>query len=268
MPVSSLLRSWLAVLLLALPPVSAGANALEARVIAASARYLGTPYALDPLGEGAGPDPDPRIDRRRVDCVTFVEQVLAEALAPTPEAILPTLLRIRYRDGVVGFARRNHYFVADWLPNNAWLVTDLTDAVGGRRVRRMTKWIDRAPLFRARGVVPTRDPHAARGVTLAPALQTTTYLPRSEALTLLDRRNRRLPSVTIAVFVQDRPGIFAAHTGFLLAGESGSVLRHASRRAGRVLDEPLARYLKTAPARVVGLKVVGLRPAAAVPPRR
>jgi hypothetical protein len=207
------------------------AHRLPDRVRAASARYLGTPYARDPLGEGCGPDADPLYDRRRVDCVTFVEQALAEALAPCPDAVLPTLLRIRYHQGRVAYACRNHHFVADWLPHNAWLVRDVTEAVGGARVRRMTKRIDQKVL-------------------------TTGYVPRAEVPAVLSR----LPDVAIAVLVQNRPGIFAAHTGFLLRDGNAITLRHASQHRGKVVDEPLCDYLQRAPARIVGLKVLALRP--------
>src|SRR5829696_1802391 len=37
---------------------------LHARIESVSAKYLGTRYAADPLGEGFGPDADPLFDRR------------------------------------------------------------------------------------------------------------------------------------------------------------------------------------------------------------
>jgi hypothetical protein len=227
---------------------------LSERVRAASVRYLGTPYVRDPLGEGLGVDPDPLYDRRRVDCVTFVEQALAEALAPRPAEVLPTLLRLRYREGHVAFTGRNHHFVADWLPHNAWLVTDLTNALGSPHVRRMTKRIDRAALFASAGVKPGGRP-AGEAAAPPPEERSTTYIPRDKAPALL----ARLPDVSIAVFVQDRPGIFAAHTGFLIRGGHTVTLRHASQRQKRVVDEPLLDYLKRAPKRIVGLKVLGLK---------
>jgi len=40
------------------------------------------------------------------------------------------LQRIRYRDGVIGVATRNHYTEADWNLANRWLVTDVTATLG------------------------------------------------------------------------------------------------------------------------------------------
>jgi N-acetylmuramoyl-L-alanine amidase-like len=227
------------------------AELLAARIAAVSARYLGTPYAADPLGEGPGngPDPDPLMDRQRVDCVTFVEQVLAEAVAPGQEAVLPTLVRLRYLDGHVGIGWRNHFFVADWLPHNRWLVEDVTEAVGGPAVRRMTKTIDRASLLRSRGA-------PSEACRMAPERLTRTYIPRAAVPGVL----ARIPPAALAVFVSGRPDLCAAHTGLLLARDGQCMLRHASQRRRRVMDEPLLRFLEHAPARIVGLKVYAIHP--------
>src|SRR5438094_952237 len=57
------------------PPQSLAA--LTQRIVSISARYRGTPYRRDPLGEGpAGTiDRDPLICTTGVDCQTYVEQV-------------------------------------------------------------------------------------------------------------------------------------------------------------------------------------------------
>ena len=83
------------------------------RFVEASALFLGKSYAGGPLGEGEGasPDPDPRVDFERADCVTYLEQSLALALTPAGDAppaagadgFLRRLDSIRYRDGQVGF---------------------------------------------------------------------------------------------------------------------------------------------------------------------
>src|SRR5258706_453940 len=78
-----------------------GKLSLVERVNRVSARFLGTRYVRDPLGEGskAGEDPDPLVDLARVDCVTFVEQVLALAQRPTLAEGVTLLQRYRYARG-------------------------------------------------------------------------------------------------------------------------------------------------------------------------
>jgi hypothetical protein len=225
---------------------------LTRRINSIGARYLGTPYRADPLGEGpAGRiDRDPLLCTSGVDCQTFVEQVLAEAEVGRPEEVLPLLTRIRYRDGVVGFETRNHYMVSDWLPQNHWLIRDITARVAGPLARTMEKVIDRAAFFRSRGA-----PELGQG--LAPERSRTLYIPRAS----LPRVAARIPDGAVLIWVQDRPGIMAAHCGFAVRPPRQPLLfRHASQRRGRVLDEPLLDYARRAPARIVGVKVCQAAP--------
>jgi hypothetical protein len=224
-------------------------SALAVRIARVSGGYLGTSYRLDPLGEGPSGDVDrdPLFDRRRVDCLTFVEQVLAEATAPSKSDFMARLQRIRYHDGVVSFRTRNHYTVTDWLPHNAWLVEDVTRALGGTRTERMVKLIDHSAFFRRHGCDP-----AGAGKDRSE----TRYIPR-EAVSVLAVR---IPSATLAIFVQRRPGIIAAHCGWLLRLPGRPlILRHASRRHGRVVDEPFLDYLSRQPRNIAGVKLCVIR---------
>jgi hypothetical protein len=220
---------------------------MGARIVSVSARYLGTPYRLDPLGEGpnGSPDSDPLISHTAVDCQTFVEQVLAEAMAARPDDSLPLLTRIRYRGGVVGFGTRNHYMVTDWLPQNRWFLRDLTAHLGVQQVRSMEKVIDRAAFFRSRGAVElARNAGRERSRTV--------YIPRGAVQGMAGR----IPNGAVLIWVQDRPGIIAAHCGLAVRHADGRLMfRHASQRQRRVVDESLEEYLRRAPLRIVGLKV-------------
>jgi hypothetical protein len=66
------------------------------RVVAASGKFLGTPYLESPLGEGEGPDPDPQERYDAVDCLTFVEETLALSLASSAEEVPAILSDVRY----------------------------------------------------------------------------------------------------------------------------------------------------------------------------
>jgi hypothetical protein len=244
----------MAILLGILEPTQARLTptALTDRIVAISARYRGTPYRRDPLGEGptGAIDRDPLICTTGVDCQTYVEQVLAEAIAPRPADVLACLTRIRYHDGVVGFGTRNHYMVSDWLPHNRWLIRDLTDEVGGKTTRPMEKRIDRAAFFRAHGA-----PDLGRGIP--PERSRTTYIPRAA----LPAVAARIPTAAVLIWVQDRPGIIAAHCGFAIRDAHGALLlRHASERLGRVVDEPLLSFARHASPHIIGVKVCCAEP--------
>jgi D-alanyl-D-alanine carboxypeptidase/D-alanyl-D-alanine-endopeptidase (penicillin-binding protein 4) len=215
---------------------------------AVSRRHLGTRYRLDPLGEGPGGsvDRDPLSTWEAVDCVTYVEQCLAEALAPAGQPAADLLRRIRYHDGVVSFETRNHYMLADWLPHNHAIVEEITGRVGGSACRRIEKTIDRAALLRARG----GDPRAGG----APEHLVVRYLPRGAVAAHLGS----IPDGSLLILVSSRPGIDAAHVGFVFARGRDRIFRHASQRRGRVIDEPLLQFLATAPRQMIGIEVCAI----------
>ena len=106
--------------------------------------FVGTPYAPGTL-EVAGQE-DVVVNFQELDCVTFVENILAlsrfirvndrEILGSesrTREAYRGALREIRYRGGrIEGYASRLHYF-SDWIRDNEdkGLVEELTQEMGG-----------------------------------------------------------------------------------------------------------------------------------------
>lgn len=204
-------------------------KSLTERIDAVSARALGTPYFLGPLGEGPGApfDTKPLMDLTRVDCVTFCEQTLALALSPDYATAQKTLQRIRYKQGEIAMETRNHYFMADWIPHNAWLVSEITPQLPGH------VWLERTishrQLFANNNYagIQVREPDR----TLKKA-----YVPD----TALNGLEKHLRSGDIAVLIQDAPGIFAAHTGIMIQKSDGSwVLRNAtSLDPKQVVDTP------------------------------
>lgn len=81
-------------------------------------------------------------DTKEADCVTFTERCIALACArdwPTYYRILQCL---RYKDGVVDVLEKNFFPLADWVPNNAWLLDDLTDHLSAP-VRTFNLEVDR-----------------------------------------------------------------------------------------------------------------------------
>lgn len=105
---------------------------LRKRVAALARKNIGQPYELFLLGEFPYEtyDTQPLFSLAKSDCVVFVEHTYAMALSASWEEFFWMLQRIRYRDGVIGTATRNHYTEADWNVANRWLVTDVTAALG------------------------------------------------------------------------------------------------------------------------------------------
>lgn len=107
--------------------------------------FLGAPYKLlaepkctaltiQQLLEFLAYDDQFTVDLTSFDCVTFVETILAIVLAKIAinlesfmQIVRNNLLSLQYQHGIVSFLRRNHYFMCvDWIPNNQWVVTDIT----------------------------------------------------------------------------------------------------------------------------------------------
>ena len=117
-------------------------RSLDARLLGIGEQLVGTPYAHSPLGEGEGQDPDPRLRLDRVDCLTFVETVMALAFSSSVEDVVHVLDSIRYRSRP-DYASRNHLMEAEWLPSNAakGMVRDVTAQLGGEGVIQDAKVI-------------------------------------------------------------------------------------------------------------------------------
>lgn len=222
------------------PPEAVSPRRLEAL----SRAYLGVPYKLDCLGEGSGPDRDPLYTRQSCDCQTLVEQVLAEALAPSVGGLEPAVRLIRYRGSEVSLNNRYHYCIPDWL-QNPWPARDATAKVGGSAVRTLRRRIDRATYLSGRG-----GGDEARRMHVQQV--TTEYIPRAAVGQLL----AQIPDGSIIVFVLNRPDIVSGHLGFVFRHGSEVTLRQASQTRHRVIDEPLSTYLARMPRSFIGIKVL------------
>ncbi|MFN8178248.1 MAG: DUF1460 domain-containing protein [bacterium] len=236
---------------------------LSDRFVQASALFLGTTYRDGPLGEGdaGGPDPDPRVDFSAVDCVTYLEQSLALALcggrdsaAAAPDAFLRVLDRIRYHDGQVGFVQRNHYMMRDWVPANAWLVEDVTDRLAPGAAVTLTHTIDRAKFLRDKGVTPRPGLDDAGPLSMK-------IVPREAVASVA----AAIRSGDLVFWAAKKDGIDVAHTGLAVRDRKGKLrFRHASPKAGKVVEESLADYAAHATF-AAGIVVVRLREDAAPP---
>lgn len=214
---------------------------LQERLLLASERFLGTPYGVSPLGEGEGVDPDPRLRWDKVDCVTFVEETMALALARRPEELLPRLDSIRYRGGTPAYVSRNHLMEADWLPANAraGYVADVTRALGGtdavtaEKVLTEASWQGRT----AQALALPESAHATGTFSFG-------LLPLGRVLA----HARGFPSGTVLLVVrEDGPARITrvSHLGLIVQRGGKTYLRHATSVAPKVVvDEELRHFLE------------------------
>ncbi|MFC0252435.1 N-acetylmuramoyl-L-alanine amidase-like domain-containing protein [Massilia consociata] len=125
---------------------------LRKRIAAIGRKNLGQPYSLHLLGEFPFEIHDklPLFSLEESDCVVFAEHTYAMALSQSWEEFFWMLQRIRYRDGVIGVATRNHYTEMDWNVANRWLVTDISADLAGPDGPTYAMTVDRARFLRTR----------------------------------------------------------------------------------------------------------------------
>ncbi len=101
-----------------------------------SRQFLGLPYGASTLIGGEGRREVFVINLRHVDCFTFLDYVEALRLSDTVVAFKDMVKRVRYRQGIVCYKERNHFFT-DWTAGNN--VRDVTGTVGRGATRTYEK---------------------------------------------------------------------------------------------------------------------------------
>ncbi|HKP97194.1 MAG TPA: D-alanyl-D-alanine carboxypeptidase/D-alanyl-D-alanine-endopeptidase, partial [Fibrobacteria bacterium] len=206
-----------------------------------SKALLEKPYFLGPTGEGrfGRIEATPLIDLDRFDCVTYIESAMSLALSRQTRDMLPRILALRYRSDTLDYATRNHYFVEDWLRNNASLVR-VVRFPGDSLLR---KPIDKIKFFSSKQLpAPAANPIADIA-----------FMPYAKALEMMSDRTWGEKFLGVA-FVTDIPGLDVTHTGFLVAdGKNPPVLRNASQLQHKVVDMPFKEYLESRKGKCAGV---------------
>jgi hypothetical protein len=228
-------------------PLLAAAGDLPAgglRAAAASAPLVGTRYRLGPLGEGRGPDPDPRFRLDAFDCVTFIETALAFGAGRSEEEVRRALDDIRYGQAI-DIADRDHEVLSQWIPRNVekgWIRPISRELAGEAALEAVTVY-DRARWARlarrGRRLVGVPDRRLPIG------LFATEVVPPA-ALAAVEPR---LPDGAVVWVVrEERPDQVTrvTHGGLVVVKQGRRWVRHASSypNVQRVVEEPLALFVE------------------------
>jgi hypothetical protein len=217
---------------------------LRQRVVHLARKNIGQPYEIYLLGEMPFEtyDPQPIYCLTKSDCLVFTEHTYAMALTHNWSGFMRLLQRIRYRDGRLGVATRNHYTEADWNVSNHWLVHEITADIAGAAAVPFEEMIDRTKFLKGRYglevAIPIEDHRDA-------------YLPIAEIA-------RAFPLLQDGDFVNVVRGsisegshpnaqvyggnAWVGHTGLIAHNASGVVtMIHSSEPAVR--EEPLVDFI-------------------------
>ncbi|MFP4548698.1 MAG: N-acetylmuramoyl-L-alanine amidase-like domain-containing protein [Fidelibacterota bacterium] len=123
-----------------------------------SEMFLGTKYSWTPTGDGRHSlyDPQPLFSFDLSNCMVLCEHSLAMAISDSWDNFFNNLQHIRYRDGVIGIKTRNHYTMADWVPENTWILDNVTKEIGGEYVDQITRHIAYSEFFKDKGLADLR----------------------------------------------------------------------------------------------------------------
>jgi hypothetical protein len=205
----------------------------------------GAPYLASALGEGAGPDADPRFRLDAFDCLGFVETAVALGSARNLDEARRALDDIRYA-GPPRLAARHHEVLSQWIPAalaRGW-IAELTPALAGPRLVREVERYDAARWDRVR--------RAGRAIAGLPRRR----LPVGEfALAYVAPPD----AVALAGAVPDGSLVFPVrapdpsratritHAGLVFVAPDGSRwVRHATSTRGvaRVVEEPFPAFAR------------------------
>jgi hypothetical protein len=192
---------------------------LSKRVDAFSAQFMDCPYVTNSLvGSPALPE-QLVIKLDGFDCVTYMETVLALALSETEAQFKENLIRIRYKNGEVEWQKRNHYMV-DWWRNNEkqGLMLNLTRGSQARD--------------------KTRELNLVKGL---PTRRVTFRVFPKKNIRLVEKR---IKTGDFVCFGSTKKNLDVFHTGILIRRDDKILLRHASRTAGKVIDQDLQDFLQ------------------------
>ena len=210
-----------------------GISGLNKRLDYFSKRLIGTPYKLGPMGEGHldTVDDKPLVYLDSVDCVTYLEHVVALAMAKSEKSLYRQLQRLRYKGSKVSFLTRKHYLLEDWVGEGKYAkVIPMDDEVTVTRTMPKKEFFKNHNLKYTGKETPT----------------TIRYMPLNKAIEMAKRTYKGVMKVLGIGIVGTSDKIDLTHTGFVIFTPGQKpVFRHASSQKKQVVEIPLAEYLET-----------------------
>ncbi len=220
-------------------------------------QFVGTRYVGGTL-EQSGPE-QCRIDLTGLDCVTFVENILAMARmmklgGASLEEMEEEVTYTRYRGGILdGYTSRLHY-TAEWIADNVskGVVRDITPELGGEPLPIDVHFMsEHASAYPALKTDPSLVPVIAaieRTIRRIPR----TYIPTGRIAEI----EGRLRTGDIVAIATSKKGLDYAHMGMVLRNEDGCVLVHASSSQKKVVVDGRVSEVIAAVRSHTGISVV------------
>ena len=202
-----------------------------------SAMFLGMPYNLTCTGDGpyALYETRPLVNFNKTNCMVYCEHVLALSISDSWDNFFNNLQQIRYKDGIIGMRTRNHYTMADWLPENSWLLDDVSRNIGGQYTQTTTRTISHETFFTNKGITDMRYVKPDREITID-------YVPKEDLLKV--KENVR-PGDILALIFANKTDIFSAHMLMVAKKNDRLYIRESSSSKMTTFDTPFDEWVNS-----------------------
>jgi Protein of unknown function (DUF1460) len=201
-----------------------------------SRQFLGVPYGANSLVGSAEQPEQLVVELQMVDCFTYADYVEALKRADEREEFIDALVDVRYKDGIVGFQNRKHFFT-DWSVSAPAIATDVTQTLGVNS----TQTVKNLNQKDSGEVYLPGIPVVSRAIS---------YIPSDRVDD--DVLGRIRTGDYVGAYAEDG-GLDVTHIGIFIDKPDGPVLRNASSLTAdnKVVESPLRDYLRTVPGIVV-----------------
>ena len=207
---------------------------MQQRVQHLAQKCVGEPYQIYLLGEFPFEiyDAEPLFSLGKSDCVVFSEHIYAMALSYDWKSFIAMLQHIRYKNGEIGLATRNHYTEFDWDVNNGWLLQDVNEELASDQTAWETTVVDRAKFLSKWGV----------GQFIPADTVKWSYIPYELLPKVIDKLQ---PGDFVNIVRGYENNKWVGHVGLITVGEGGTI-NFLNSTAPKVKEEPLLNLYRTA----------------------
>lgn len=215
--------------------------------------FLETPYNITCTGDGpyALYESEPLVNFQHTNCMVYCEHVLALSISDSWDNFFNNLQQIRYQNGIIGMRTRNHYTMADWLPENSWLLNDVSRKIAGEYTKTITRTISHKRFFEKKGIKDLRYVKADRELTID-------YVPK-EVLGKVE--NNYQNGDIFALLFDNKSDIFSAHMLMVYKVDDKSIIRESSNSKMSTFETPYMDWVKKIQNsdRYIGIAVMRVR---------
>ncbi|MDI9356241.1 MAG: DUF1460 domain-containing protein [Chitinophagaceae bacterium] len=227
---------------------------IEQNLIFFGKKFIGKPYIKKPLDSQTLPFEKKFqevlvVNLKRFDCISFIEQSIAFAFtqedAPRSFSKFKTNLQtIRYRNGVIEYSQRLHYFT-DWVfeMEKKGLGKDITQEIGGEPYQNPVSMMTQKKELYQPMLQDTVYYNAIEKIETYINKRKHYYIPKQN-IALCEKRMKTGDVIGITSF--PNAGIDVLHTGFIIFQNERAYMLHASSELNKVMitDIPLETYLE------------------------